>query len=112
MKKIAPAVAFKFTEQDYRNLPRDCTIINGIDTVNVNVIYDAGSLNIFQYTKNSKIVIEAHNPFYYLKNCYPYNPEFGILKGFVNTYEKITELVQEVFKNDPISSIHDRSRLN
>jgi hypothetical protein len=110
LKEIASAEAFKYTNQDYHRLPESCTTIHGTDTVVMNGISDNNSLCIFEHTKTYKKSIDKYDPFYYLKNCYPYNTEYGILKGFTNTYAKLTELVKQAFKDDPILPIQNRPR--
>ncbi|MGB4775455.1 MAG: hypothetical protein WBP45_09805 [Daejeonella sp.] len=109
-KEIASVVAFKFSNQDYHELPESCTMINGADTVEERVV-DAVTLHIFEHTKTSKKGIDAYNPSFYLEKCYPSNTEYVILKGFVNTYEKLTELVEKSFSNDPILPIQNRPRI-
>ena len=110
LKEIAPAEAFKFSNQDYQKLPMSCKVIYGTDTITETGIYDNNTSHIFEYTKDSKKLIDAYDPFYYLEKCYPLNPEYGILKGFVNTYDKLTELVEKAFKDDPILPFQNRPR--
>lgn len=110
LRKIASNEAFKFSYQEYHNLPTYCTVINGNDTINYTGIFDNNTLHIFKYTKTSKSLISYYDPFYYLEKCYPHNQEYGILKGFVNTYDKLTELVRQAFKDDIILPIQKRPR--
>ncbi len=110
LKEIASSEAFKFSNEDYLKVSQSCTVIQGTDTVEEQ-IYDDSTLYIFEYTKNSKKGINTYAPSFFLKNCYPSNPEYGILKGFVNTYTKLTELVKQAFKDDVILPIQNRPRL-
>ncbi len=100
LKEIASAEAFKFSKEDYHKLPEYCPIKG--DTINYESIKDGGTSHIFEHTKTSKKGIDTYAPSFYLERCYPFNQEYGILKGFVNTYDKLTELVEQTFKDDPI----------
>lgn len=111
LKEIAPDEIFKFSDMDYRKLPSNCTVIQGTDTLIQGGIYDINTLHVFEHIKNAKKHIGVYAPHFYLENCYPYNPEYGILKGFVNAYDKLTQLVKSAFKDDLIPPIYDRSRL-
>ncbi len=110
LEQIASAEAFKFSDLDYHKLPTYCKVVHGSDTITDTGIDDNNTLNIFQHTKTTKSLISYYDPSYYLEKCYPLNPEYGILKGFVNTYDRLTELVSQAFKDDPIPPIQNRMR--
>jgi len=110
LKLIAPSDAFNYSNENYRKVSQSCKVIQGTDTLEKD-IYDVNTLYILEYTKKiSTKNINAYAPHFYLQNCYPYNPEYGILKDFVNTYDKLTELVQKAFKDDIILPIQSRPR--
>ncbi len=110
LKLMAPADAFKHSNEDYLKVSQSCKVIQGTDTLE-EYIYDVNTLYILEYTKKiSTKNINAYAPHFYLQNCYPYNPEYGILKDFVNTYDKLTELVEKAFKDDVILPIQKRPR--
>jgi hypothetical protein len=109
LKEIASNEAFKFSNEDYLKVSQSCKVIHGTNTVEEQT-YDDSTLYIFEYTKNSKKSINTYAPSFFLEKCYPYNPEYGILKGFVNTYDKLTDLVEKAFKDDPILPIQNRPR--
>ncbi|MFM6954094.1 MAG: hypothetical protein ACKOWL_03830 [Sphingobacteriaceae bacterium] len=109
LKLIAPTDAFKHSNEDYRKFSQPCTIIHGTDTI-VEKIYDDYTLYIYEFNKNYKKSINTYAPSFYLQNCYGSFPEYGILKDFVNTYDKLTELVQKAFKDDVILPIQNRPR--
>ena len=110
LKLIAPSDAFNYSNENYRKVSQSCKVIQGTDTLEKD-IYDVNTLYILEYTKKiSTKNINAYAPHFYLQNCYPYNPEYGILKDFVNTYDKLTELVQKAFKDDVILPIQNRPR--
>ncbi len=109
LKLMAPTDAFKHSNEDYLKFSQPCTIIHGVDTLQEQ-IYDDGTLYIYEFKKNSKKSINTYAPSFYLQNCYGSFPEYGILKDFVNTYDKLTELVQKAFKDDIILPIQSRPR--
>lgn len=109
LKLMAPADAFKHSNEDYRKFSQPCRIIQGTDTI-VEKIYDDYTLYIYEFSKNSKKSINTYAPSFFLQNCYGYFPEYGILKDFVNTYDKLTELVEKTFKDDVILPIQKRPR--
>jgi hypothetical protein len=109
LKLMVPTDAFKHSNEDYLKFSQPCTIIHGVDTLEEQ-IYDDGTLYIYEFKKNSKKSINTYAPSFYLQNCYGYFPEYGILKDFVNTYDKLTELVQKTFRDDVILPIQKRPR--
>lgn len=109
LKLMAPTDAFKHSNEDYRKFSQPCTIIHGVDTLQEQ-IYDDGTLYIYEFDKNSKKCINTYAPSFFLQKCYGYFPEYGILKDFVNTYDKLTELVEKTFKDDVILPIQKRPR--
>ncbi len=106
---MAPEDAFKHTNADYSKVSQGCTIIHGTDTI-YQYIHDDIKLYIFKFDKKSKSSIDTYAPSYFLQNCYAYFPEYGILTDFVNTYDKLTELVRKAFKDDVILPIQKRPR--
>ena len=76
---------FIYSQDEISSLPDICQYIKNGKQRGLLSVSDGGKWCLVKYEKNKFTSLSSYAPNTYLQNCYPYVPEFGKLKGLVNT---------------------------
>lgn len=101
--------AFKYSQKDLNKLPENCTFYTDSDSIVIGV-YDLNYYHLLRLSNSKTQSIYKYAPDYLLKHCAPFLSEYKILEGFVNTFDQLTELVTQTFKDNPVSPIQNRAK--
>ena len=89
---------FRYKQADFDKLPDSCEYEKDGKMQGLYAIMDAGTNHLVQIKRKKvdKITFYAAND--YFNSCYPYVPQFGILKAYVNTVNHLGTTCLELFK--------------
>jgi hypothetical protein len=85
--------AFYYTQQQFNFLQQKGCSWSKDGKIYDNKISDGGVVYLTQFSKGKILTLQQYAPKYYLEHCAPFVSEFKILKGLVNTDDKLTEAV-------------------
>lgn len=76
---------FMYSQDEISALPDECTYEKDGKVYRLNTINDAATYHLVNFEQRKFTSLSSYAPNEYLKRCFPYSPEFGKLKGLVNT---------------------------
>lgn len=88
--KLNAAAAFQNKQEDFDKLPQFCQYEKDGKITGLIDVQDAATYHLLQLSNKEIRSLYFYAPDNYLKRCYPYVKEFGILKGFVNTVTQLS----------------------
>lgn len=91
---LQPYSAFLYKQADFNRLPEECSGVYRGKKGKFIGISDHNTYYLFQYAGGEKRDLRFYAPKFYLQVCYPYNPEYNILKGFWNTSKSLAKAFQ------------------
>jgi hypothetical protein len=86
---LKPDSAFCYSQSEFTNLPDTCSHIKDGKRTGLYGIYDAATYHLVEISNKNVKRLLFYAPEDYLSRCYPYAPEFGILRGFVNSCNEL-----------------------
>lgn len=87
--------AFLYSQDQLSALPDKCSYIKDGKPAGLYQIIDAATFHLAKYEQKEYKFLSYYAPKNYLSSCYPYFPEFGILKGLVNTCDFLAKVTDE-----------------
>lgn len=86
--------AFYYTQKQLNKLPEEgCSWSKDGETYSNNIM-DGGDAYLTNFSKGKMLSLQKYAPQYLFENCTPHVPEFKMLKGMINTYNKLTQAVE------------------
>jgi hypothetical protein len=89
MNILKPDSAFRYSQSEFTNLPDTCSHIKDGKRTGLYGISDAATYHLVEISDKKAKRLFFYAPEDYLSRCYPYVPEFGILRGFVNSCNEL-----------------------
>lgn len=86
---------FLFSQDEVSSLPDKCIYTKDGKERGLLSVIDGVRLYLVKYEDKTFTSLSYYAPQSYLQNCYPYVPEFGKLKGLVNTSEGFWKVFKE-----------------
>ncbi|RYY18899.1 MAG: hypothetical protein EOP41_10235, partial [Sphingobacteriaceae bacterium] len=83
--------AFYYTQKQLNKLPEEGCIWSEDGKTDGFNIMDGGIMYMTQFSEGKMLSLQKYAPKYLLEHCAPHVPEFKMLKGLVNTTDKLTE---------------------
>lgn len=94
-KELKIDSTFFHSQDELSSLPDACSYIKNGKPDGLLFIADAATYYLLNFEKNNFTSLSYYAPNSYLKKCYPYIPEFGKLKGLVNTSEGFWKVLKD-----------------
>jgi hypothetical protein len=94
LKELEPDSAFRHTQWELNNLPDQCSFEKNGQKSDFWVTCSSTS-HLLQYSSGVKNYLYFYSPQDFYETCYPYIPAFKILKRFVNTTTKLSNLARK-----------------
>ena len=89
---------FCYKQSDFDKLPETCEYVKDGQKQGLYSIMDASTSHLVQFKEGKIEVLNFYAADDYLKHCYPYISQFGILKGYVNTVNHLEQTCWNLFK--------------
>jgi len=91
---LQPDSAFFYKQEDFDKLTAECPTVYRGEKVIYWGVSDHNTYYLLRYAGGEKSNLRYYAPDTYLKVCYPYNPEYSMLKGFWNTSKSLAKAFQ------------------
>lgn len=98
MKIIQPDVGMKYSQQDLNALPKSCESVSYGKKGTFCCLSDAGTIYLAERSAEKVVSLSFYGAGTYIMKCLPLNPEFEILNGMVNTFQKLNSIATATFK--------------
>ena len=92
LKVIRPEEGMKYSQEELYALPSTCNAVYKGKKVVFGGVSDAAKYHLVEKKGGDVISLSFYAADTYIRNCLPLNPDFKILTGMVNTFEKLTSL--------------------
>jgi len=94
LKKLKIDSAFYYKQADFDKLPEECSYKKD-GKIYTSSIMDAGTSHLAQFVGNKVEYLTMYATDFHIEDCYPYAPEYGILKAFANTIRHLSKSVND-----------------
>ena len=89
LKVLKTDSTFYYKQADFDKLPDEC-IYKKDGKIYTSSIMDAGTSHLARFVGSRTEYLTTYAADFHIENCYPYAPEYGILKAFVNTIRHLS----------------------
>lgn len=92
-RALKPDSGFRYTQADLNRLPSVGTYFKDGEKQEYSIV-DADVYHLIRYDHGKVTYLTYYAPADFLQDVYPYNPIYGILKGFVNTTDGLAKVTK------------------
>jgi hypothetical protein len=96
LNEIKPDSAFRYTQEQFNNLPLEYTYTKDGLTYEVgNYISDAATYYLLQYANHTISTLHYYAPTTRVENFFPYVPQYSMLNGFIHATNTLAVSVEK-----------------